>query len=54
MNSQSMQNVNKFIGRQQELAELQPFLEKKIASLLVIKGRHRVGKRRIFRCNGYI
>lgn len=38
---------NPFIGRQAELAELQPFLTKKSASLLVIKGRRRVGKSRL-------
>lgn len=37
----------KFIGRQAELAELKPFLSKKTASLLVIKGRRRVGKSRL-------
>src|SRR5205085_869930 len=30
-----------------ELAQLQPFLDKKTASLLVIKGRRRVGKSRM-------
>lgn len=37
----------KFIGRQKELAQLEPFLHKKTASLLVIKGRRRVGKSRL-------
>ena len=42
-----MHDPNLFIGRQNELADLQPFLQKKTASLLVIKGRRRVGKSRI-------
>lgn len=36
-----------FIGRKKELAQLQPFLHKKTASLLVVKGRRRVGKSRM-------
>ncbi len=38
---------NKFIGRKAELAQLRPFLSKKTASLLVIKGRRRIGKSRM-------
>ncbi len=34
----------KFIGREKELSRLQKFLQKKTASLLVIKGRRRIGK----------
>ena len=41
------QEYNKFVGRQTELAQLKPFLDKKTASLLVIKGRRRVGKSRL-------
>ena len=36
-----------FIGRQKELKVLQRFLKKKTASLLVIKGRRRIGKSRL-------
>jgi len=39
--------ISPFIGRQTELAELKPFLDKSTASLLVIKGRRRVGKSRL-------
>lgn len=38
---------NIFIGRRPELAELAAFLQKKTASLIVIKGRRRVGKSRL-------
>lgn len=36
-----------FIGRQRELQDLKLLLEKKIASLVVIKGRRRIGKSRL-------
>jgi AAA+ ATPase superfamily predicted ATPase len=36
-----------FTGRKQELTQLAPFLKKSTASLLVIKGRRRVGKSRL-------
>lgn len=36
-----------FIGREQELGILEQFLNSKIASLLVIKGRRRIGKSRL-------
>lgn len=39
--------MNPFFGRQQELEQLQELLEKNIASLVVIKGRRRVGKSRL-------
>lgn len=39
--------MSSFIGRQQELKDLQGFLNKKTASLLVIKGRRRIGKSRL-------
>jgi uncharacterized protein len=39
--------TNKFIGREHELGQLKTFLDKKTASLLVIKGRRRVGKSRL-------
>ncbi|OGV51020.1 MAG: ATPase [Legionellales bacterium RIFCSPHIGHO2_12_FULL_42_9] len=41
------QEHNKFVGRLTELAQLKPFLNKKTASLLVIRGRRRVGKSRL-------
>lgn len=37
----------RFIGRDHELADLQRFLKKKTASLLVVRGRRRVGKSRL-------
>lgn len=37
----------RFVGRDAELADLKVFLKKKTASLLVIKGRRRVGKSRL-------
>jgi len=37
----------KFIGRQAELSELRRYLKKKSASLLVVKGRRRIGKSRL-------
>ena len=36
-----------FIGRQQELAELELLLDKKVASLVAIRGRRRIGKSRL-------
>lgn len=36
-----------FIGRESELARLKKFLRKKTASLIVIKGRRRIGKSRL-------
>ncbi|MCX6722552.1 MAG: ATP-binding protein [Candidatus Staskawiczbacteria bacterium] len=38
---------NTFIGREKELSELAPFLKKQTASLIVVKGRRRIGKSRI-------
>lgn len=38
---------SKFIGRQRELQALQDLLSKKTASLVVIKGRRRIGKTRL-------
>ena len=40
-------NNNLFTGREAELATLQRFLRKKTATLLVIKGRRRIGKSRL-------
>lgn len=42
-----MASKDKFIGRYEELQELKTFLEKKTASLIVVKGRRRVGKSRL-------
>ena len=39
-----MSSKNIFIGREEELGELKAFLKKKTASLIVIKGRRRIGK----------
>src|SRR5690348_730304 len=39
--------MSRFIGRADELKELQRFLKKKTASLLVVRGRRRVGKSRL-------
>lgn len=36
-----------FIGRKQELKELQRFLKKKSASIIVVQGRRRIGKSRL-------
>lgn len=36
-----------FVGRKEELAQLNLFLKKKTASLIVIKGRRRIGKSRL-------
>ncbi len=36
-----------FIGRKKELADLNSFLNKKTASLIVVKGRRRIGKSRL-------
>ncbi len=38
-----MSSKNIFIGREEELGELKAFLKKKTASLIVIKGRRRIG-----------
>lgn len=42
-----MTSKDRFIGRQEELQELKTFLAKKTASLIVVKGRRRVGKSRL-------
>jgi AAA+ ATPase superfamily predicted ATPase len=39
--------LSRFIGRIVELQELQRFLKKKTASLLVVRGRRRIGKSRL-------
>lgn len=39
--------MSRFIGRNAELAELRWFLQKKTASLLVVRGRRRIGKSRL-------
>jgi uncharacterized protein len=39
--------VRKFIGRKRELAQLKKLLDKKLASLIVLKGRRRIGKSRL-------
>ncbi len=39
--------MSKFIGRKQELETLRRFLKKKSASLIVVKGRRRIGKSRL-------
>lgn len=39
--------MSKFIGRKQELELLKSFLKKKTASLIVIRGRRRIGKSRL-------
>ena len=46
-NSVAMMNSEIFIGRQQELTELNILLNKKTASLVVIKSRRRIGKSRL-------
>ncbi len=40
-------DMGKFLGRKQELDELHRYYERSIASLLIIKGRRRVGKTRL-------
>ena len=40
-------NISKFVGREQELNTLKRFTKKKTSSLLVIKGRRRIGKSRL-------
>ena len=40
-------NENNFIGRRKELDELNTLLKKKTASLIVVKGRRRIGKSRL-------
>lgn len=42
-----MEAEDKFIGRREELEGLKAFLKKKTASLIVVKGRRRVGKSRL-------
>lgn len=42
-----MTNIDKFIGREQELESLRDLWKKKKASLVVIKGRRRIGKTRL-------
>ena len=37
----------KFIGRKKELAILEDQLKKKVASLVVLRGRRRIGKSRL-------
>jgi AAA+ ATPase superfamily predicted ATPase len=39
--------TNRFIGREQELSRLQHMLETRVASLIVLKGRRRIGKSRL-------
>ena len=39
--------MTNFIGREAELEDLKRFLRKKTASLIVIKGRRRIGKSRL-------
>ncbi len=41
------QELNQFIGRTAELADLKRFTEKKSASLIVVRGRRRIGKSRL-------
>ena len=36
-----------FVGRNKELGELKLFLKRKVASLIVIRGRRRIGKSRL-------
>lgn len=40
-------STSPFVGRAKELEELQLFLKRKVASLLVIRGRRRIGKSRL-------
>ncbi len=42
-----MKKMPKFVGRAHELTLLTRFLKKKTASLIVIKGRRRIGKSRL-------
>lgn len=42
-----MVSTEQFIGREAELARLKQFLHKKTASLIVIRGRRRIGKSRL-------
>ncbi len=41
------QRTNKFIGRKEELAELERFTKKTSASFIVVRGRRRIGKSRL-------
>lgn len=40
-------NTIPFIGRHQELAKLQQMIENRVANLIVLKGRRRIGKTRL-------
>ena len=42
-----MKNDDLFVGREKELEKLNVFLKKKSASLIVIRGRRRIGKSRL-------
>lgn len=42
-----MSNTQKFVGRRRELAQLKLLFKKKTASLVVVKGRRRIGKSRL-------
>lgn len=44
-----MKKKEAFFGRKSELAQLQSYLEKETSSLLVVRGRRRVGKSRLIR-----
>lgn len=47
MNNTPKGNVDKFVGRERELSSLKRLLDKQSASLVVIKGRRRIGKSRL-------
>lgn len=42
-----LNNKIPFVGRKAELEKLKSFIQKKIASLIVIRGRRRIGKSRL-------
>lgn len=44
-----MGNSSQFIGREWEMAKLQEFLHKRSASLIVVRGRRRIGKSRLLK-----
>lgn len=44
-----MQKKSSFIGRESELRALHDLLDKKVSSLVVIRGRRRIGKSRLVR-----
>lgn len=46
---EKMSNGEPFVGREKELDRLEPLLGKKTASLVVVKGRRRVGKSRLIK-----